>query len=274
MVLAVFPDKAFVGDVVVAHEAVAAVGAESESSEFDAEFKFGVERGTQCAIETVTQGFDVFFLADFDPVEMRSIMDIHQAEAKADRGNQVDEGIFAKEFPTEHPVGAVGEPFHVVQREGRGFDGLGVARDVYRVVGGGALGYLRRHEVDVEPGQELLVLGTDVHVHPEVVVVELLVVQASAACFGNGIDVRSFFVGLDHLDEVGAVVPCDRVHVVGEFLAHAAVVGTDRDEPADVVLFVNSFFAIGEGAGDECEQAESRNAQERGYLCFHKRFHC
>ena len=197
-------------------------------------------------------------------------MEVDQVETETDRGNQVDRSVFAKELPTEHPVGAIGEPFHVIKRIALGaFVSVFVHRRIARCR---TLGYLRCHEVEVEPSQELFVLGTDVHVHTQVPVAELLVAGVPVVFDQQGVD-ATFGVFDGSFGQVAVVGKRRVVHIALEFPTHAAVVRANRNEPTDVVLFVKPFFFFGKGAGGEGEQAESNNAQKRGYLCFHKRFH-
>lgn len=227
---------AFDFELVIVDVAVAAVDADAEGPEFQAELEFGGKGERHGAVVAVAHLYHVGTGLVLD-VEDGGHVEVDEVEAEADRGNQVDEGVLAEELPAEHPVGAVGEPLDVEQGHFRaiaafGRDGVGI---------GGLLGNLGRHEVDVEPGEELLVLGTDVHVQPDVPVVELRIRERAGEVFRRGGRV----VGL----ELVAVVPegC-RVHVFLECVQHAAVVTADGDESTDVVLFVETGFGICECA--------------------------
>ena len=247
-----FEVVAFDVKFVVTHGAVTAVDADGELADFEAEFKFGVERGGDGAVVAIAEA-GVASVIVFQ-VEVRSEVEVDKVEAEADSRNQVDGHVFAEELPAEHPVGAVAEPADIVQRE----------LDRGAALGGGAIGGMRTfgnlggHEVDVEPGEELLVLGTDVQVEAQVVVVELGVVDLA------GVEFR----GVAVVDNVVAVAEGDLVHVVAEFLEHAAVVATERNESTDVVLFVESFFRIGEDARGEYQCAQQGGNES--YFCLHK----
>ena len=164
-------------------------------------------------------------------------MEVDEVEAEACGRDEVDERVLAEEFPCEHPVHAVGEPLDVEQGHFRavaaiGSDGIGV---------GELLRNLGRHEVNVEPGEELLVLGADVHVQPDVPVVELRIRERAGVVF-------RLTRGIAALEFVAVVPEGCRVHVFLECVQHAAVVTADGDESTDVVLFVETGFGICECA--------------------------
>ena len=253
--------EAFDIGIVVAHEAVSAVATQAEASEFDAEFKFAGQGRCHGAVEAVTYDFGVFRVVAFFKGKVGSVVEVDDVEAEADRGDQVDEGVLAEELPAEHPVGAVGEPFNIVEGRvdllGRGVIGdVGTCAYACRIGICRAFGGLHRHKVDVEPGEELLVLGTDVHVQSEVVVIELVVARQRTGVGERRVDPGGVLhVVVRCFSLVAPVLESHGVHVALEFATHAAVVRANRNEPADVVLFVKTFFDIGEGAGGECEQA-------------------
>ena len=170
-------------------------------------------------------------------------MEVDEVEANTDGRNHVEEIVFAEKLPTEHPVCTVREPFNVVQALnvclGRcigvlAFDGsrVGVRLAFRNLVG---------HEVDVEPSQELLVLGADNEVQAEVVVVKLVVVVISVILGKDGIGfaggVRSYSLG-----HVAVICKGNVIDVLLEFAAHATEVCTNGNKTADVFLVVETGF--------------------------------
>lgn len=241
---------------VVTDATVTAVGTHSDGAKFQAKFQFGIEGRGKGAVVTVPhrdRGL-VVHVIDF---EVGSQVEIDEVKTETNGGNQVDESILAKELPAEHPVCTVGKPAHVVQRELHGgravFGGGGIRRT-------GAFRCLGRHEVDVEPGEELLVLGTDVHVHAEVVVVEGFVLQIAGIL---GAVARRVLVV--------AVQEGRLVHVLLVLREHAAVVGADRDKSTNVFLLIEARFGIRKGARRKSHGAQQGRPEKRGYFCLHKR---
>ena len=234
--------------------AVAAVDADSDGVKLETQFEFGGKRHVHGAVVAVAQFHVATCSADG---EVRCHVEVDEVEAEACCRDEVDERMFAEELPCEHPVHAVREPLDIVQGHLFGVTG----RFACYVVGlGGAFGNLGRHEVDVEPGEELLVLRTDVQVESDVPVVERGVLYGARVIFGLAGTV---------LHHVARVEPCDGVHVVVETFEHPAVVCADGDEPADVVLFVEAIFRICERACCERECAEERD--QVNYFCLHTR---
>ena len=68
-----------------------------------------------------------------------------------------------------------------------------------------------------------------------------------------------------------ALVEGGLVDVLLEFVKHAAVVGTDGDETANVVLFVETVIGFCKSGGCQSDDAQNRNFQKRGYLCLHRK---
>ena len=241
-------------EVAVVNVAVAAVDADGDGVEFQAEFKFGIERHVHRAVVAVAQVHVVAVLADG---KVRCHVEVHEVEAEAHGRDEVDERVLAEEFPCEHPVHAVREPLDVVQ--GHLF-GVAGRLACYVVSFGGAFRNLGRSQVDVEPGEELLVLRTDVQVQPDIPVVERGILQCAGIAFGRA---RAVLYHVARIDSRNGV------HVVVETVEHAAVVSAEGDEPADMVLLVETVFRICERACRERECAEERD--QVNYFCLHTR---
>lgn len=224
-------------EVVVFGVAIATVNTDAELAEFDAQFEFGVESHGHGAVVAVAGGNIGARAVEVFKVEVGGQVEVDEVEAEAHRRNQVDEGVFAKELPAEHPVGAVAEPAHVVEGE---LHGIAVSARVH-VRGARTFGHLGGHEVHVDPGEELLVLGTDVHVESDIVVVELAVFEFPCVGGLGG-------VGVACGSHVSAVHEGGAVHVGVEIFEHSAEIAAKRNEAANLVLFIELLFGVGKGA--------------------------
>ena len=161
-------------------------------------------------------------------------MDVQQVKADAHGRNQVEECVFAESFPAEHPIDTVVKPACVVEREG------GIL-SVF--VHGGcfvrwSFGNLRNCKVDIEPGQELLVLRTNVEVEAGVVLVELAVFGVGGKTVDGRVPSVFQCTPVDSLE-------CKRVDVPVEVVEHATKITAKGDEATDVFLVVKSFFGSG-----------------------------
>lgn len=132
----------------------------------------GVDGGREHAVIAIAHGYGIAVFG-FEGV-VGTEVDVQQVDAEADGGNQIDDGAFTEELSAEHPVDAVREPFDIVKIVAAAV----FARRFFGNLGG--------HEVDVEPGQELVVLRTDFHVQTEIVIVEMLVLGNRTVLFKNG----------------------------------------------------------------------------------------
>lgn len=183
-------------------------------------------------------------------------MEVDEVHAEADGWDKVENRVLVEEFPAKHPVDAVGIPFDIVQGIFLFVDvddvpafivDWGFAREGIRA----AFGHLRKHEVEAEPCKELLVLGTDVYMHPEEIVFELGVLEVSLVVDGIQ-DFVSFFVRSRDFLDVPAVIEGHGVDVVLEFAAHAVVGTAYGNKTADMVFFIEAGFHVGEGACGKC----------------------
>ena len=134
-------------------------------------------------------------------------MDIHHVEANTYGRNQVEERVFAENLPAEHPVGTVAEPACIIEGKFYRITACIYGRDRRRR----AFRNLRQHEVEVDPGHELLVLCTDIELESWIELVELAVFGGLGRLVDGG--VRSV--------SERAVGKCNVVNVVVESREHA-----------------------------------------------------
>lgn len=224
---------AFDIEFIVADCAITAIETDGELFELETCFEFGVECGGHGAVVTVSHASGAVAFGAGNNVVGREV-DVQQVEADAHGRNQVEECVFAEGFPAEHPIDTVVKPACVVEREG-GILSVFIhgGRFVRR-----SFGNLRNCKVDVEPGQELLVLRTNVEVEAGVVLVEFAVFGVG----GKAVDGRVPFVLQCSPVES---FECQRVDVPVEVVEHATEVSAEGDEATDVFLVVKSFFGSG-----------------------------
>lgn len=255
IVLVGFEVVAFDVEFVVANDAITGVETYCKRVEVEACFDFAVEGCGDSAVVAVAHDFlrGTRIVAIEDGV-VGSEMHVDDVETDTDRWNQVEERVFAKDFPAEHPFCAVAEPACVVKRE---YGGLCAGFVRGHVGGAWTFGNLGRHEVEVNPSEELLVLRTDVDVQSWIEPVEFRVFG------GTGID------GICAVarDYVAASAQNHRVDVVAEVAAHTSEVSADGDEPLDMVLVVKAGGGFGRGVGRKCEGTQ-QSGQEC-YFCLH-----
>ena len=161
-------------------------------------------------------------------------MDVHHVEPDTHGRYQVEECFFAEELPAEHPVGTVGKPACVIEREGCHIISAsvccchGFAR---------AFRSLRYHEVEINPCHELLVLGTDIEMETGVDgTIKFFVFQSCSWVIEGCVRARAF------------ECTCYKSGIVDIFLEsghHATDIGTEGNETADVVLVIETGVGSG-----------------------------